>query len=448
MSMAGARRPELLVPAGNMEKLQTAIAYGADAVYLGSGTMNLRAQAGGFAPDELGRALRLARVHGVRAYYLLNALPRQTHLAEVRAQLDALARLTARGQGPDALIVADPGVLRMARRTLPGMDLHLSTQANTANAEAALFWREAGVSRVNVAREMRAAELKDLLLACKRLDPPMQVEVFVHGAQCMALSGRCYLSSYLNDRPANLGECTHPCRYDYQVRSLGVAERTREEETLWEVRQYWQEHDTTGQDADAERATRQCEGYSALFAAHDLCLLHYLDWMRRSGVAAVKVEGRTKSSSYLAQVTDAYATALRDLTRPGRTFAPEKYLAELVNAATRPLNTGFFDAGCQRVVAQPVEPEGARPVLARIVEALGPGRYQVDVKHRWHAKDDKVEILLPGLRRPALPAEEFGLESEEGLGLLEVHSGQSAVLYCDRPELTPGLFLRRAWELE
>ncbi|MGE4505010.1 MAG: peptidase U32 family protein, partial [Desulfovibrionaceae bacterium] len=435
------RRPELLVPAGNREKLETAIAYGADAVYLGAGSMNLRAAAGGFSAEELPSALRLARVHGVRAYYLLNALPRQPHLGEVRAQLDLLAALADQGRAPDGLIVADPGVLRMARAALPDMPLHVSTQANTANAEAALFWREAGARRVNVSREMRAPELKDMLLACKRLDPPMEVEVFVHGAQCMALSGRCYLSSYLNDRPANLGQCTHPCRYEYEVSSIGVREKTREEETLWEVREYWSEHT----DAGSEGApVPSAEGYSAFFAAHDLCLLHYLDWMRRAGVAAVKLEGRTKSSSYLAQVTDAYATALRDLLRQGRTFTPERYLGELVNAATRPLNTGFFDPGGQRVIAEPPSGEDARPVLARIVEGLGPGRWLADVKHRWRTRDDRVEILLPGLRRPRLSSDEFGVETEEGQGLMETHSGQRVVLHCDRPELSPGIFLRRA----
>lgn len=439
------RRPELLVPAGNLEKLQTAIAYGADAVYLGGGSMNLRAQAGGFDFDQLGRATRLAHVHGVRVYYLLNAMPRQPQLKELHAHLDALAGLHAAGLAPDALIIADPGVLRAAQARLPQIPVHISTQANTANAEAALFWRDFGARRVNLARELRAEEVKEILLACKRQAPTLETEVFVHGAQCMAISGRCYLSSWLNDRPANLGECTHPCRYDYQARSVNVAEKTRDDETLWEVRQYWEEF---GGDGGMSGKDRKAEGYSAFFAAHDLCLLHYLQWMKQAGVASVKVEGRTKSSSYLAQVTDAYATALRDLLRPGKTFTPDKYLGELVNTASRPLGTGFFDAGKQRVIAEPPGPENSRPILARIVEALRPGCWQVDVKHRWHTRDDKVEILLPGLRRPALSSDEFGLETEDGTGLLEVHSGQSAVLYCDRPELTPGLFLRRAWTFD
>lgn len=436
------RGPELLVPAGNMEKLETAVAYGADAVYLGGGTMNLRAQAGGFDFQNLAKAIRKAHVHGVRTYYLLNAMPRQPQLKELEAHMDALAELASTGRGPDALIIADPGVLRVARRRLPDMDIHISTQANTVNAESALFWRDQGARRVNLARELRKEEIKDILIACKRFDPPMEVEVFVHGAQCMAISGRCYLSSYLNGRPANLGQCTHPCRYDYKARSLSVEEKTREGETLWDVREYWEEF---GGEDGSERIG---EGYSAFFAAHDLCLLHYLEWMKQTGVAAVKIEGRTKSSSYLAQVTDAYATAMRTILRPGKTFDPIKYLGELVNAASRPLNTGFFEAGHQQIIADPPAAENARPVLARIVEALRPGCWVIDVKHRWHTKDDKVEILLPGLRRPALANEEYGVETEEGQGLLEVHSGQRALLYCDRPELTPGLFLRRAWNLD
>ncbi len=434
------RRPELLVPAGNMEKLQTAIAYGADAVYLGGGSMNLRAQAGGFEPAKLGGAIRLAHVHGVKVYYLLNALPRQSHLSEVHAHLELLNKLAQAKRGPDALIVADPGVMRLAQKELPELAIHISTQANTANAETAAFWRDFGARRVNVARELRSAELKEMLIACKRFDPPLELEIFVHGAQCMAISGRCYLSSYLNDRPANLGSCTHPCRYDYQARSLNVAEKTRDEETLWEVRQYWEEF---GQGKD-----RTAEGYSAFFAAHDLCLIHYLDWMKRAGVAAIKIEGRTKSSSYLAQVTDAYATALKNIMRPGKSFTPSKYLGELVNTASRPLGTGFFKAGKQQVIAEPVDPKNSRPILARIVEALSPGRYVVDIKSHWRVKEDPVEILLPGMHRPALPTDEFGLETDAGQGLMEVHSGQSAVLYCDRPEISPGLFLRRSWSFD
>lgn len=442
--------PELLAPAGDFEKLRTAVLYGANAVYLGGPGLNLRAGAGGFSREELPRALDFAHRAGVRVYYLLNILPRQNLLGRVKAEMEFLQGLVQEGRGPDAVIVADVGVARMARKWLPEVPLHVSTQANTANSQAVRFWKEYGARRVNVARELRSAELMDLLSLCRRADCGVELEMFVHGAQCMAISGQCFLSAYLNDRPANLGQCSHPCRYEYRVDSLSVEEAKRGERT-WEVREYWEEVAAAGQGEvkDKTGGEAEYEGYSELFAAHDLCLIHYLDWMTRMGVAAVKVEGRTKSSSYLAQVTDAYASALRDLGDPNLTrFAPEVYLAELANTASRPLSTGFFDAGRPRIIAEPPGPEQARPVVARVLEALGNGRYSVEVKHRWDTRGHDVEILVPGMARPRMAPEEFGLETDQGVALGEAHPGQKAVLITDRPEIVPDMFLRRAWDLD
>lgn len=437
--------PELLAPAGDFEKLHTAVRYGADAVYLGGPGLNLRSGAEGFSHEELPKALDFAHRSGVRVYYLLNILPRQNMLGRLKAEMEFLQALVLEERGPDAIIAADVGVARMARKELPEVPLHVSTQANTANSQAIRFWKEYGARRVNVARELRSAELMDLLSVCRRTDCAMELEMFVHGAQCMAISGHCYLSAYLNDRPANLGRCSHPCRYGYRVDSLGVEEAKLGERT-WEVREYWQEVAAAGREAKSEA---ELEGYSEFFAAQDLCLIHYLDWMARMGVAAVKVEGRTKSSSYLAQVTDAYATALKDLADPNlKRFAPERYLAELVNTASRPLSTGFFDAGHPRIIAQPPGVEQVRPVVARVLEALGRGRYSVEVKHCWDTRSHDVEILVPGLSRPRMASKEFGLETRQGVALGLAHPGQKAVLITDRPEIMPDLFLRRAWGME
>lgn len=424
--------PELLAPAGNLEKLETAVLYGADAVYLGGEAMNLRSGAG-FSEDELKRGIAHARAHGVRCYYLLNAYPREHELRAVEEQLDLVQTLCALGKGPDAIIVADLGVMRRVRRRLPDLPVHVSTQANTMNSQAALFWRDFGARRVNLARELRSEELKELLSVCRRLDPPLEVEVFVHGAQCMALSGRCYMSAYLNDRSGNSGRCSHPCRYEYRVTGLRVEEETRRGKPMWELEEV--------EDGAGERFTQ-------FYAAEDLCLLHYLDWMRRMRVSALKIEGRNKSSAYLAQVTDAYATALRDLRAATAPFHPETYLAELVNASSRPLTRGFFDAGDRQPIAQPPEPEYARPVLARLEMDLGDGRWRVEAKHRWDVLAFPVELLVPGLQRPALPLEDFGLEDEHGEALSVLHPGQRAVLISERPELRKGMFLRKAWTFD
>ncbi|MDD4952151.1 MAG: U32 family peptidase, partial [Desulfovibrionaceae bacterium] len=290
--------PELLVPAGDMEMLETAAVYRADAVYLGGPELNLRAGARGFGFKALPRALDFARARGMRVYFCLNAYPRQGQLGLVDQYLDQLAEA-----GPDALIVSDLGVADRARKRVPHIPLHVSTQANTTNSAALAFWREFGARRVNLARETDARALRDILLG----RPGLEIEMFVHGAVCMALSGRCLLSAGLNARSANLGLCSHACRFEYRVSSYTVEEKTRPGLDVWEARRL----DNDG-------------AYSALFAARDLCLAHYLGWFARLGVSALKIEGRTRSSACLAQVADAYRSALDHLARG--CFRPARYL--------------------------------------------------------------------------------------------------------------------------
>lgn len=225
--------PELLAPAGDMEKLETAILYGADAVYLGGDGLNLRAGAGGFSKEALAAGIAKAHASNVKVYYTLNVYPRESQMLQLHEQIEHLAEVR-----PDGIIAADPGVIRLLRRELPEIPVHVSTQANTSNSESVRFWRECGASRVNVARELRSQELMEMLAICRKQMPNMELEVFVHGAMCMAVSGRCYMSALLNDRPGNLGQCSHPCRYEYKPTSITFEERTRPGEELWEIREY------------------------------------------------------------------------------------------------------------------------------------------------------------------------------------------------------------------
>ncbi len=465
MSSESRRIPELLAPAGNLEKLETAIRYGADAVYMGGGALNLRAGAAGFTLEELPGAIELAHDAGVKVYFAMNVYPREHMLLDVEKYMDVLA-----GARPDAIIASDPGIISMLRKRLPDIPVHVSTQANTCNSWAVRFWQDLGAKRVNVAREVRSSELMQMLAMCRRELRDMELEVFVHGAQCMAISGRCYMSAYLNDRPGNLGQCSHPCRYEYRPTSIAVEEQTRPGEDLWEVHQYQfsepdrmegpdleskgQEDEFIFEPADdgstqpAEPAldfARMNGGFSKFFAAEDLCLLHYLDWFARMGVASIKLEGRTKSSAYLAQVVDAYRSALDDLN--SGEFRAEKYLSELVNAASRPLTTGFFDPMQRAPLALPPDAEERRPVLARILEDLGEGRWRIEVKARWTTTDN-VEILAPGLNRPRLHAEDYGLENDSGHGLDVAHPGLKCTLYCNHPDMARHLFIRTAWNLD
>jgi len=456
--------PELLVPAGDMEKLETAVVYGADAVYLGGDSLNLRAGAGGFSREELIEGIEKAHAMGVKVYFTLNVYPRESMIPQVKEYIETLRELK-----PDAVIAADPGVIRLLRRELPEVPVHVSTQANTSNSESVRFWRECGATRVNVARELRSQELMEMLAITRTQMPNMEMEVFVHGAMCMAVSGRCYMSAFLNDRPGNLGQCAHPCRYEYRPTSVTFEERTRPGEPLWEMRDYpieeggdnflFEEEDEEfrfeplGDEEEKKEpmadpaltlASEQ-GGWTKIFAAQDLCLLHYLEWFARMKVASIKLEGRTKSSAYLAQVVDAYRSAL-DAIKTGE-FKAEKYLSELVNAATRPLTVGFFDPSRHGAIAQPPAPGEKRPVLARILEDRGGGKWLVQTKSQWKADGD-IELLLPGLERPRIHPEEYGLEDENQFGLEISHPGQFHILICDHPGIKPGIFVRKPWDMD
>ena len=405
--------PEILAPVGDADKLRVALEYGADAVYLGGADLSLRAKSGGFSFEELPGALRLARERGARVYYCLNALPREPDMARVREVLEHLAGLGP--DGPDALIIADPGVFRLARNIAPGLEVHLSTQANTANAEAVAFWRGLGATRVNLARELDLYSIR----ALTRRFPDMEFEIFAHGAMCMAVSGHCLLSEHLGGRSANMGLCTHPCRYEYRPTALRLEEGTRPGQDTWEL--------------------VQDEGFSRILASDDQCLVRFLPWFRKAGVAALKLEGRTKSEGYLAQVVDVYTTARADLEQ-GR-FRIGLYLEELANASTRRLATGFFLPGGRRFVADPPDPAERRPILAKVLERVQDGCWRIAVKSRWRAGED-VRILAPGLERPLLAGKEYGLEDNEGNLLQAANSGLTAVLRADHPALAPGRFLR------
>ena len=403
---------ELLAPAGDMEKLETAILYGADAVYLGGPDLSLRAAAAGFDRPALEQALALAHAAGVQVYYCLNVLARPRELAATEVRLDEISDLAL-----DGIIVADLGVARLARQKLPHLPLHASTQANTMNVAAARAWADLGATRVNLARELSGRDIRDIA----KHEPGLELEVFAHGAMCLALSGQCLLSTYLNGRSANRGACTHPCRFEYREMGLVLEEKLRPGEDLWELQD-------SPESAD----------FSKLLAREDLCLLPYVRFLARAGVRAAKIEGRTKSSAYLCQVVDAYATMIRG-PRPRRSSYAQ-ILAEAANAASRPLSSGFF-VPRRRTLALP--PETKRPVLGRVLEALGPEAWLVQVKARWQALDP-VDVLVPGLVRPRLSPGTYALEGEDGHGLTVAHPGARVVLRGSWPQIRPGFFLRQA----
>ncbi len=301
------KKPELLAPAGNLEKLKMAVVYGADAVYLGGKNFGLRAAAGNFSTAELAEGIAFAHRHGAKVYVTVNIFANNKDLQELPSYLKSLQEL-----GADAIIVSDPGVFAVARETVPGMPCHLSTQANTTNWRSALFWQEAGIARIILARELSLAEIAEI-----RRHVKVELEVFVHGAMCWAYSGRCYLSLHLAGRSGNRGECAQACRWKY----------------------YLLEEKTPGVYMPVQEDSRGIY----ILNARDLCLIDYLGRLAAAGVNSFKIEGRMKSAYYVATVTRAYRRALDAyLHDPNYTTDPALH-AELQAISHRPYSTGFLE---------------------------------------------------------------------------------------------------------
>lgn len=401
------RFPELLAPAGDARRLAVALNYGADAVYLGATEHSLRAAAKGFTLEELPGAIAQAHARGARLYLALNVLAQTRHLGAIRELLQGLARFT---EPPDALIIADPGVFDLATEHAPAIPRHISTQANTANLAAAKFWARQGANRIIPARELDCTELRALAM-----QSPLEIEAFIHGAQCMAVSGRCLLSAFLHNRSGNLGRCSHACRYEYRPYQLEEAKRAGE--PLWEL-----------DDCAPEQPVSA--GYSTLLAAEDLCLAGYLRWFARVGIAGLKIEGRTKSPGWLARVVDGYATALATLRATGRYDAPA-LLAELDQATARTHGTGFFLPQGRRAIRTP-----APPTSRLVAEILAhEGDTLVLASKLAFQQDDTLALLLPGLRRPSLGP--VSLEKPGGEAVAQVHPGTEIHL---RAAALPELF--------
>ena len=301
------KKPELLAPAGNMEKLKVAIRYGADAVYLGGKSFGLRNLADNFTLPELAEAVDYAHRHGVKVYLTLNTFPDNAEIGALQRYLEEIEAVAC-----DAYIAADPGVVALIREIYPEREIHLSTQANTTNWRSARFWQSQGVKRVNLAREMSLEDIRETSARCG-----IELEAFVHGAMCISYSGRCLISSALTGRDANKGECTQPCRWNY-----AIVEESRPGEYFPIV------EDDQG---------------SYIFNSKDLCLIGQLPELVQSGVASLKIEGRMKGIYYAASVIRIYRAALDSYCADpkGYRLRPE-WLEELSKVSHRGYTTGFL----------------------------------------------------------------------------------------------------------
>jgi putative protease len=303
------KRPELLAPAGNLERLKIALAYGADAVYIGGKQFGLRAFADNFSREEMEEAIIFAHQTGKKVYVTMNIFARNEDFDGMEEYVRMLQEIHA-----DAIILSDPGILDLVRETAPELEIHLSTQANSTNYKSAIFWHKQGVKRIILARELSLEEIRRIR---ENTPDSLELEAFVHGAMCMSFSGRCTISNYLSGRDANRGECTQPCRWKYYV-----VEEKRPGEYMPIV--------------EDDRGTY-------LFNSKDLCMLEHIPELAQAGLSSLKIEGRMKTSYYAANVIAAYC---RELDRyykdpEGYVFDPDS-LKELKKASHRPFTTGFY----------------------------------------------------------------------------------------------------------
>ena len=302
--------PELLVPASCLEVLKIAVLYGADAVYIGGEAFGLRAKAKNFSMEDMEAGILFAHEHGVKVYVTVNILAHNRDLEGARQYLRELRIL-----GPDGLIIADPGIFRIAGEECPEIPRHISTQANNTNYETYRFWYELGARRVVTARELSLLEIREIR---ENIPEDMEIETFIHGAMCISYSGRCLLSNYFTGRDANQGACTHPCRWKY-----AVMEESRPGE-------YFPVYEN-------ERGTY-------IFNSGDLCMIEHIPELIDAGIDSFKVEGRMKTALYVATVARTYRKAIDDYLSGEENYRGNMdwYLHEIGKCTYRKFNTGFF----------------------------------------------------------------------------------------------------------
>ncbi len=360
------KKPELLLPAGNLDTLKTAIAYGADAVYIGGEAFSLRAKADNFDKETMTEAIALAHERGVKVYVTVNIFAHNEDIEKAGPYLRELA-----GIRPDALIISDPGLFMMARELAPEIDIHVSTQMNSTNYETFLFWHRLGAKRVVNARELSLKELKEIRA---KIPEDMEIESFVHGAMCISYSGRCLLSGYMTGRSANLGACTHPCRWNYSV----------------------MEEKRPGEYFPVEEDERG----TYIFNSKDLCMIEHIPEMIEAGIDSFKVEGRMKTQLYVAAAARAYRNAIDDYFTDPALYQKRLplYKEEIGKCTYREFTTGFY-FGKPNEDAQIYDSNTYvrnYTFLGSVSEVLPDGRIRIEQKNKF-STGDTIEILKKDL---------------------------------------------------
>ncbi len=393
---------ELLSPAGNIEKLYYAYEYGADAAYIGIKNFSLRAKADNFSANEY-EAIR--RVKGNKKLYTaLNIYFHDSDIETLEKESDYIHQYPL-----DGFIVSDIGILGFLKKNFPDKELHLSTQANCVNTEAAKMYRDMGIKRIVLGRELSLKEIE----AIKNNVPGLEIEVFAHGAMCLAYSGRCFLSKYLADRSANQGDCAHSCRWQYRV--LEESERPGEYFPIV-----------------------QGENFTSILSSKDLCMIDHLKELKDAGVDSIKIEGRMKSIYYTAVITRAYRKQLDYIDGISKED-PKPYVDEIFNVSHREFSTGFYYGKDDIEMPTFKSYMSEAQFLGSIEEQVGKGLYRLDVKNQILASDS-IEYIGPDLL--FMKDEGFTLLDEDMQPVPKTDHGKIAYIKTDKM-LKKGYIIRK-----
>ena len=396
------KKIELLAPAGDMERLQMAAAYGADAVYLAGTTFGMRSFAGNFTPEALKEAVELCHRRGIRVHVTCNTMPRNNEVARLPEWLEYLDSL-----GVDAIILADVGTLALAAAHAPHVERHISTQASVVNYQSARAWHQLGAKRVILARELSLDEIREIR---DKTPPELELEVFAHGAMCVSYSGRCLLSNYMTGRDSNRGACAQPCRYQYAL---------MEEKRPGEY--FPVEEDAQG---------------TYILNSRDMCMIDHVGDLIDVGLDSLKIEGRAKSAYYAAIVTGAYRHCLDDVLA-GREIDPV-WRDEVDHVSHRPYSTGFY-YGAPGQYYETSRYIREWQVVALVTDCDENGNATLSLRNKFRT-GDTVELVGPDLRPFAMTVPE--MSDGEGAPLTEPRTPQM-VFHMKLPRAVPPLTLVR-----
>ena len=397
------KKPELLAPAGDMERLRMAVLYGADAVYLAGTSFGMRSFAGNFSPEELPQAVAWAHDHGVRVHVTVNTMPRNNEVIHLPAYLEQLQEA-----GVDALIMADMGAFSLAGKYAPSCERHVSTQASVANYVCANAWYDLGAKRVILARELSLGEIREIR---EKVPEDLELEAFVHGAMCVSYSGRCLLSNYMTGRDSNRGACAQPCRYQYYL---------MEEKRPGEYFPVFED----------EKGTY-------ILNSRDMCMIDHVEELMDAGLSSLKIEGRAKSAYYAAIVTGAYRHVIDDVAA-GRVVDPV-WRDEVEHVSHRHYSTGFY-------FGQPGQyTENARyirewQVVALVTDCTPDGMATLSLRNKFTA-GDTLELVGPDTKPMTFTAPV--MEDEAGEPLTEPKNPQM-VFRMRLPRQVPSWTILRA----